>query len=285
MKKAKKIFHVLSSVLLYSLLVIMIVVSIMFAAYGIDQYIGTSKGEERSPLFGAYVIISPSMVPNINVYDAVVTMRVSPDKIKLHDVITFLSNEINTNGTPITHRVVGIVNTEDGKKVFRTKGDNNESEDRALIKEQEILGKVMLRIPMIGYVKTFLTSKIGWLVVIVVPCLFIIGSDIMKLFGLIKKKDNKEDNSDIPKNDNEIKKELLQKVKEKEEEFASGRITISDNEVPEMSVQNIENTIELLLDEETRKISMEIFGTEVIVIPDDALEKLAERKEDKDGIH
>ena len=251
MKRFRKFFRVLSSVLLYSLLVLLLVVSIMFVAYGVDQFIGSKNGEKRAPLFGAYVIISPSMVPNINVYDAVVTMRVSPNKIKLNDIITFLSKDINTNGTPITHRVVGIVDTEKGTKAFRTKGDNNESEDRALIKENEILGKVMLRIPMIGHVKTFLTSKIGWLIIIVVPCLILIGSDILKISGLIKKNKNKEINNI---NSNVINDLLNEDTNDS-----------SDN-------TKLEKEIEILDFEDSEEI-FSVFGKEVVIIPDDILER------------
>lgn len=187
----KKFFHFLSSIFLYALLVIIGIIFILFIAYLVDQGIAKKNNETRSPLFGAYVIISPSMIPNINVYDAVVTMRVSENKIKLYDIITFLSKEIDTQGTPITHRVVGILKTSDGERAYRTKGDNNASEDRALIRQSEVIGKVLFRIPMIGYVKTFLSSRLGWLVAIVFPCLGIVGYDILKLFGLIKVK-NKE---------------------------------------------------------------------------------------------
>ena len=138
MKTWKKIFHFISSIFLYSVLIILGIIVLLFLAYGIDQYIGKKNNEARSPLFSAYVIISPSMVPNINVYDAVFTMRVSQSKIKLYDIITFLSKEIETNGTPITHRVVGILETSDGERAYRTKGDNNESEDRALIRQSEV---------------------------------------------------------------------------------------------------------------------------------------------------
>ena len=165
----------------------------MFIASTVDQYIAKQNRETRAPLFGAYIIISPSMVPKINVYDAVVTMRVSEKMIKLNDVITFLSQEIDTKGTPITHRVVGILETSDGERAYRTKGDANASEDRALIRQSEVLGKVILRIPMIGYVKTFLSSKIGWLVAIVFPCVGIIGYDILKLTGVVKTKKKEEE--------------------------------------------------------------------------------------------
>ncbi|MDD6223531.1 MAG: signal peptidase I [bacterium] len=184
----KKFFHFLSSVLLYSLLLILVIVSILIVIYLVDQFLGKKNNENRPPLFGAYVIISPSMVPNINVYDAVFTMRVKEEKIQLYDIITFLSKEIETNGTPITHRVIGILETEKGEKVYRTKGDNNPSPDRALILYSEVLGKVLFRIPMIGHIKTFIFSRLGWFIVVVLPCLGIVVYHALKITGIIRKK-------------------------------------------------------------------------------------------------
>lgn len=196
MDTVRKVLHFLSTVLLYSLLIIVLIIAVFFGAYVIDQMIGMKNHEDRSPLFGVYVIISPSMVPNINVYDAVVTMRVPTEKIEMYDVITFLSKDIDTHGTPITHRVVGIVETEDGKIGYRTKGDNNNAEDNALIMEDEVIGKVLFRIPMIGYVRNFITSKLGWLLIVVLPCVGVIIYDIGKLVGLIKNSKAKSDNED-----------------------------------------------------------------------------------------
>lgn len=193
MDNFKKILRFLSSVLFYSILVILVVVVIMFFAYFIDQKIAQSKGEIRGPLFGAYVIISESMIPSINVQDAVVTVRVKEKNIKINDIITFINPEIETAGTPITHRVIGIIDTETGIK-YRTKGDHNNTEDFALTGPNDIIGKVYLRIPMIGYVQTFMTRPIGWLLVVVLPCFFIIGGDVLKLIGVKRSnQDNQEE--------------------------------------------------------------------------------------------
>lgn len=185
---SKKVLHFISTVFLYAVLSLIGVIVIMFVAYFVDQQIGKNKGEVRNPLFSAYIIISPSMVPRINVNDAVVTMRASEKNIKVGDIITFLSKDIDTKGTPITHRVVGIVYEDDDKKDkvvgYRTKGDANPTQDFALIKPDEVLGKVFLRIPLIGYIQMFLTRPVGWLLVIVVPCLLIIGSDVIKLLKI-----------------------------------------------------------------------------------------------------
>lgn len=163
----------------------------MFIAYYIDRQIGLKKGENRSPLFGAYVIISESMIPSINVYDAVLTVRVTEKNIEKYDIITFISKEIETAGTPITHRVIDIVHDpDDESKIigYRTKGDHNNTADFALISPDEVIGKVYLRIPMIGYLQTFMTKPLGWILIVVIPCLLIIGNDIFKLFKASKNK-------------------------------------------------------------------------------------------------
>lgn len=193
----KKVTHFISSVLLYAVLALIAVIAIMFIAYFVDQQVGKSKGEVRNPLFSAYIIISPSMIPRINVNDAVVTIRASEKNIKVGDIITFLSKDIDTKGTPITHRVVGIVYEDEEKKEkvvgYRTKGDANPTQDFALIKPEEVLGKVFLRIPLIGYIQMFLTKPIGWVLVIVLPCLLIIGSDVMKLLKITDKNEEEEE--------------------------------------------------------------------------------------------
>lgn len=194
--KLKKIIQFLSSILFYSVMLILIVIVIMFGAYYIDRQIGLKKGEVRSPLFGAYVIISESMVPSINVYDAVLTVRVNEKQIDKYDIITFISKDIQTAGTPITHRVIDIVHDpNDETKIlgYRTKGDHNNTPDFALIAPNEVIGKVYLRIPLIGYLQTFMTKPIGWLLIVVIPCLLIIGNDVIKI---IKGNSKKEDEND-----------------------------------------------------------------------------------------
>jgi len=184
-EKIKQILHYLSSMLLYALLMILVVVVLMVVVTIGDRMISLKNHQSKAPLFSAYVIISPSMVPNINVYDAVITARVPQNRIGMYDVITFLSKEIETHGVPITHRVVGILKTEDGERAYRTKGDNNNKEDKAIILQSEVIGKVLFRIPMLGYVRTFVTSKIGFLISVVLP---ITASLFLEIWRFIHKR-------------------------------------------------------------------------------------------------
>lgn len=199
MDLAKKIFHFLSTILFYSIVLILGIVFLMVIVTFVDKKISLKNGKTGSPLFGAYVIVSESMIPHINVYDAVVIARAKEEQIHIDDIITFLSKEIETAGTPITHRVIGIVHDpNDESKIigYRTKGDHNNTADFALITPNEVIGKVFLRIPMIGYLQIIMTKPIGWLLIIFIPCLLVIGNDIFKLLRTSKLSKNKENEID-----------------------------------------------------------------------------------------
>ena len=81
----------------------------------------------------------------------------------------------------ITHRIVGTNLNEKGEKVYVFKGDNNYSSDELAVSLDQIYGKVIMKIPKIGYIQYFLSQAYGWIIAIVVPCVGIITFDIMKL--------------------------------------------------------------------------------------------------------
>ena len=63
----KNIFKTISTILSYSALTLLIFIGVIFTIYLIDVKVQQSKGGVAKPLFGAYVIISGSMEPNIHV--------------------------------------------------------------------------------------------------------------------------------------------------------------------------------------------------------------------------
>ena len=140
----------MASIVMYSIIVILVIVGAVLLAYVIDFKIRDSRIE--TPLYGAYVIISGSMEPIIKVHDAVITKRCTEEDIKIGDVVTYRSLESAYYGILITHRVVNI-EEKDGEKVFITKGDHNETIDRTPVKFNQIQGKVVMRVPKIGYLK------------------------------------------------------------------------------------------------------------------------------------
>ena len=217
-QKIKFVFHFITKIFLYCMFLILIIVGILFLLYFCDMIYNLKKGEYKPPLFNAYIIVSPSMVPTIKVEDAIVIKREDVNSIKVGDIITFNSSDPRYSGLTITHRVVKIDKSTEGKLLFKTKGDNNNTEDMAYAQASDIYGKVILKIPKLGYIQYFLSQSYGWLLAIVIPCLSVIAYDIVKLlkglglsiFG--KNKHNESDNSHL--DEPEILKENMNNIKD-----------------------------------------------------------------------
>lgn len=179
---------------MYSVFLIMILVFLVIIINFIDQKNNLKKGIPKPALVSAYTIVSPSMVPNINVLDVIITTRVSnPSKIKVGDVITFNSTDYRSSGVTVTHRVKKIEKTSDGKYLFTTKGDANNTEDATRQPFSSIYGKVLLRLPKLGYIQYILSTVLGWLLLIIVPTVLIIGADIIKIIKTVKNDPNLKD--------------------------------------------------------------------------------------------
>ena len=184
-KKQNKVLQVINKVLKWlSTLVLVILVIIGIALMGIfvSGKIAQSKGE--TPPISLYTIISPSMTPNIKVYDVVVVKTTDTSALQVGDVISFYSNNVYFDGKPITHRIVEKYNTEEGIS-YRTKGDANAVVDNDYVYEQNIVGKVIFKIPALGRVQFFLASQGGWFIAILIPALAVISYDIVKIAKLI----------------------------------------------------------------------------------------------------
>ena len=157
--------------------------------YVADIKIRAAKGDTSSPKYNAYVVLTGSMLPEIQVYDVVVTKKTNAKDLKEGDVITFASSDTRFLNTIITHRIIKkYYDAEKKQYTFQTKGDNNNVADSALVQANNIYGKVILKIPKLGYLQDFLASRGGWIIVILLPCLAVISYDIVKLVKRLKRK-------------------------------------------------------------------------------------------------
>jgi signal peptidase I len=109
----------------------------------------------RTGLYATYTVLSESMEPAIPRGSVVVVMPVSPDQLRVGDVITFGS------GAPpfptLTHRVVSV--EQDGQALtFRTKGDADLLPDPWKVSYTGQAGLVALTVPLAGYAISALAS-------------------------------------------------------------------------------------------------------------------------------
>lgn len=189
--KLNAVFNVLVRSFLFFILVILLLLILFGLIYVGDLLYNVKTGEKNNPLFGAYIIVTESMVPTINVNDAVIVKRIDDEEINIGDIITFSPNIGYYAASSVTHRIVGKQITNKGTFVYRTKGDNNEREDLSLVYEDNIYGKVILTLPMVGYIKRFVLSPGGFVFSVVIPVLFVILYEVFRIVILYRKR-NKE---------------------------------------------------------------------------------------------
>ena len=188
-EKLKYNIRIISRSFVIAVVVLVLLLFTYLIIYFGDQFLGVKTGKNKKPMLGAYVIVSPSMIPSINVNDGIVVQRVERENnLQVGDVITFESNNIEYNGLTVTHRIVGKQMVQTGEYVYRTKGDNNVVEDSSLVKFGDIYGKVIMKIPMIGYVYKFLTKPLGFIISFIVPVAILIFGSVYRSINDIKGK-------------------------------------------------------------------------------------------------
>lgn len=138
------------------------------------------------PNFGYKLIVikSGSMAPTIKTGSAVIIHK--NDNYQNKDIITFIK-KANASKELVTHRIIKV-DSENGKQIYKTKGDNNNVEDQETTLQKNVLGKVILKIPYFGWLIAFLKSKVGMVILILVPAGYFIFREIVKIKNELKKK-------------------------------------------------------------------------------------------------
>ena len=189
MREKENIFRYIVSVISYALFIFLMLIGGMLLLYIADIKIRAAKGDYSAPMFNAYVVLSGSMVPNIMIKDVVVTKKIPEEELEVGDIITFISPDQRFGGISVTHRIIDkIYDEEDGIYKYRTQGDANNIADSVPVPNSNILGKVILKIPKLGYIQDVLASKGGLIILVLLPCLVILSYDIMKILKRVGKK-------------------------------------------------------------------------------------------------
>jgi len=118
------------------------------------------------------VVTGSSMIPDLDHGDLVVIQARTMRQIELGDVVVFTAEWYGAS--PIIHRVVRIIECGDGDRLFFTRGDNNPSNDRGFRTIEDIIGVVVLKIPMIGNIAFILRMPIAMVsVAIIILCILV----------------------------------------------------------------------------------------------------------------
>lgn len=137
------------------------------------------------------IVLTDSMAPDIKSGDIIICKKADAADIAVGDDISFFDPAGNGSSI-VTHRVIEI-KQENGQLSFKTKGTNNNTEDRIAVPADKLVGKYTgIRFAMAGKIALFMQTVPGLIVCVVVPIVLLVGYDMLR-----RKKYEKSHSTDV----------------------------------------------------------------------------------------
>ncbi len=182
----KRIKKSLVKTIYYSFIIIIggIIILTLLSALGFPKF------------FRIFTVETGSMEPNVKKGSLVVV--VPRNDYSINSIITFKNylNPSNLTEYFITHRLVNKV-IDNGETKYETKGDANQNSDQLLVEKNKVIGEVLVSVPYLGMPISFAKSKIGFVLLIIIPAMIIVGKEIgnmqEEISNMLNKKKTKND--------------------------------------------------------------------------------------------
>lgn len=129
--------------------------------------------------FRSFTVRSGSMTPAIETGDVVVTEPISPLGARVGDIVTFVDPE--GTGKLFSHRVQSV-RAVGGDVAFVTRGDANTSTEHWRVPASGSIGRVVYRIPKVGYALSWIDSGPARLALIAIPALLLLWAAMVRIW-------------------------------------------------------------------------------------------------------
>lgn len=138
-----------------------------------------------------YTVLTSSMAPKYAPGTFVVVKPTPFSDLQVGDIITYQIE----SGKPgvITHRITAVSSTQNGDRVFTTKGDNNSLEDATPVQQAQVQGKLLYAVPYVGFAAHAVGEQRGKLLPVVAVVFIGLGVLSMVKGSMDKKQGKKTD--------------------------------------------------------------------------------------------
>ena len=188
----KKVLNVIKNICVW----VVVVAAIAMMIFTIVS-VNTFNRNDRS-IFGykAYVVASDSMSKtDFNAGDLILVKEVDPATLKEGDIITYMSQNPESFGETITHKIRALTTDASGNPGFITYGTTTDTDDETVVTYPYVLGKYEKNVPNVGSFFMFLKTPQGYIVCIFIPFMLLIlyqGINTIRLFRRYKKEQMQE---------------------------------------------------------------------------------------------
>lgn len=180
----KKVMNIIKNTFVW-LLVLLAVFMMIFTVISCTTF----NRNDRS-LFGykMYIVNSDSMAATDFKAGALILVKeVDPATLKEGDIITFMSQDPDSFGETITHKIRIVTTDVDNNPGFITYGTTTNTDDETIVTYPYVLGQYQSQIPGLGTFFNFLKTTPGYFVCIFTPFMLIILYEGVKFFNLFRR--------------------------------------------------------------------------------------------------
>lgn len=180
MKKALKIIKNV-------LLILMIVIALGMVAFVFVSMTFFNRNDRELFGYRVYIVVTDSMsATDFDAGDLIFVKEVDSDLLEAGDVITFLSQEGESFGQVVTHKIRRRAVNQRNEQGFVTYGTTTGVDDEEIVTPMYILGKYQFRIPKLGAFFNYLKTPAGYILLILVPFLILILSSLIRSIRLFR---------------------------------------------------------------------------------------------------
>ena len=180
----KKALRIAKSVLVW-LVIALAIFMMVFTVISVNTF---NRNDRKLFGYRVYIVVSDSMSStDFSAGDLIFVKDVDPSTLKEGDIITFMSQNTDSFGEILTHKIRRRTTDAEGNPGFVTYGTNTDTDDETIVTYPYILGKYHTHIPKLGTFFNFLRTTQGYILCIFVPFLLLILYQGVKFFRLFRR--------------------------------------------------------------------------------------------------
>ena len=196
---------------------LMVLLAVMMMIFTVISCTTFNRNDRSLFGFKMYIVNSDSMAAtDFNAGSLILVKEVDPSTLKEGDIITFMSQDTDSFGETITHKIRKVTTDAEGNPGFVTYGTTTDTDDETIVTYPYVLGQYQSQIPGLGTFFNFLKTTPGYFVCIFTPFMLIILYEGVKFFNLFRRY-KKEQMDEMQAERDKIEAEKLENAKMLEE--------------------------------------------------------------------
>ena len=180
----KKALNIIKNVLVWAF----VALAVFMTVFTIVSVTTFDRNDRNLFGFRAYIVKTDSMSKtDFDAGDLIFVKDVDRSTLKAGDIITYISQNSNSFGETITHKIREKVVDAEGKPGFITYGTTTDTNDETIVTYPFIMGKYVGKIANLGHFFNFLKTTQGYILCIFVPFMLLIVYQGINFFNLFRR--------------------------------------------------------------------------------------------------